>query len=173
MTTTRSLAGAARATRRRAALGVDPDGPPPACALCGESRLSALHAREGHHLAGRVNDPNLTVILCFNCHSAAHETMRVADVPLRDPRPLGGPDAPTMVDRLAALLASVGAFLVDLGERLGEWAGWLRDAVAALDAAVPAWRDAVAAVPGPLGIAGSVPVPEITASGPTTIGDGE
>ncbi len=171
--TTRPLVAAARAARRRTALGVDPDGPPPACALCGETRLFALHTREGHHIAGRVNDPNLNVTLCMNCHSDVHETMRVTGVPLRDPRPLGGPDAPTMLDRLAALLASVGGFLVDLGERFGGWAGWLLAAVAALDAAVPAWRETIAAVPGPPGVGGSAPVPGFTASGPTTIGERE
>ncbi len=180
MTTTRPLAGAARAARRRAALGVDPDSPPPACARCGEARLFALHAREGHHVAGRVNDPSLTVVLCLNCHAAAHETMRVAGVPLRDPRPPRwaasthdvGPPPPTMLDRLAALLASVGGFLVDLGERFGDWAGWLLGAVAALDAAVPTWRETVAAVPGPPGVGGQRRYPAYPASDPPTVEEG-
>lgn len=57
--------------RRRLAAGA-------ACALCGEADPEVIANRpanlvpasvlEVHHVGGRVNDPDLTVVLCLNCH---------------------------------------------------------------------------------------------------------
>ena len=137
-----------RIHRRLTALGVGPDDPAPSCALCGEDRLPALHVRTGHHVAGRRNDPDLTVPLCLNCHAAQHESMLTGGVQLRDDTT---PTA-TMLDRLARMLGGAGVFLLALGARLVEWAAYLLTLVAALDSAVPEWRQASAGVPGPEGI---------------------
>lgn len=145
-------AGAELRTRKRlAAIGADPDdegASPPVCTLCGETRLFTLHARQGHHIAGRVNDPDLTAPLCLNCHAEQTEQHRRVGVQLRD-----DPDLPpTLLDRLTAMLAGAGVFLRELGDRLVGWADYLRRLVSALDRALPGWREAIAGVPGPPGI---------------------
>lgn len=152
------LRSANRDRRRLTTLGVDsddPDTPSPVCAMCGEDRLFALHARQGHHIAGRVNDPDLTAVLCLNCHAEQTEAHRQVGVRLRDDPAV----PPIMLDRLAATLAGAGVFLAELGDRLVEWADYLRRLVTALDEKVPGWRDAVASVPGPSGITGPTVVP--------------
>jgi len=145
-------AGAGLRTRKRlAAVGVDPDdeeAPPPACTLCGETRLFTLNARRGHHVAGRVNDPDLTATLCLNCHADQTEQHRRVGVQLRD-----DPGLPaTGLDRLMATLAGAGVFVVELGGKLIKWADYLRRLVAVLDRALPGWREAVVGIPGPPGI---------------------
>lgn len=154
------LGQARRGRRRLDALGADPDADPddggPACALCAESRLFALHVKIGHHVAGRRNDPDLTVPLCLNCHAEQTEAHRRVGLPLRD----SVDPPPTLLDRLAALLAGAGVFLTELGERMVAWADVLRQLVAALDQGAAGWRDVIASVPGPPGIT-IPPVPEI------------
>lgn len=145
------IASVGRARRRLAALGVDPDSEAaarPACVLCGESRLFTLNARDGHHVAGRVNDPALTATVCLNCHAEQTERHRQVGVRLRDLPAT----PPTMLDRLTALLAGLGVFLVEAGSRLVEWADYLRRMITVLDRDVAGWRAAVSGVPGPRGV---------------------
>lgn len=159
------LGQAVRTRRRQVTLGVDPDNidaPAPACVICGERRLFALHTKIGHHIAGRRNDPNLTATLCLNCHAEQTEDHRQVGVPLRD----NAEPPPTLLDRLAALLAGAGVFLTELGGRLVEWADVVHAHIAELDRQLPTWRDAVASIPGPPGIS-IPPVPAMTASEPT------
>jgi len=118
------------------------------CVLCDESRLFALHVRQGHHVAGRRNDPDLTVTLCLNCHAEQTEAHRSVGLPLRD----SVDPPPTLLDRLAALLAGAGVFLTELGERMVAWADVLRQLVTALDQGAAGWRDAVGSIPGPGGV---------------------
>jgi len=148
--TTNPLRTANRSRRRALTVGGDPDGtgPGPVCVLCGESRLFALHTRQGHHVAGRHNDPELTVPLCLNCHAAQTEAHRRVGVRLRDD-PV---NPPTMVDRLAETLAGASVFLLGLGSRLGDWAVYLRAVVTTLDDQQPGWRDKVGSIPGPVGV---------------------
>jgi len=164
------VTSALRTGRRLAAVGVDPDAEDaalPVCVLCGEGRLFALHAREGHHVAGRVNDPELTAVVCLNCHACQTEDHRRVGVRLRD-----DPAAPPiLLDRLAEMLAGAGVFLRELGDRMVEWADYLRRLVPTLDGQQSGWRDAVASVPGPRGIGvptvvppPSGPVPDLPAS---------
>jgi len=150
MVTTSPLRTANRSRRRALTVGGDPDGtgPGPMCVLCGESRLFALHTRQGHHVAGRRNDPDLTVPLCLNCHAAQTEAHRRVGVRLRDD-PV---NPPTMVNRLAETLAGASVFLLDLGSRLGDWAIYLRAVVTTLDDQQPGWRDTVGSIPGPVGV---------------------
>lgn len=109
------------------------------CALCGETRQAALHNRVGHHVAGRRND-SLTVPVCMNCHAAQHENMATAGVVLTN-------SAPIMLDGLMALLGSLGAFLIDAGERLIAYAEALLQLIARLDASLPTWRTLDAGCP--------------------------
>ncbi len=86
-----------RSRRRHARFG---DGPHN-CILCGCSDPVALidktpdwleHHRipktifEQHHLAGRHHDPELTVLICRNCHAEATEGLLQAGVSMRPER---------------------------------------------------------------------------------------
>ncbi len=105
---------AARLQRRLDRLGESPG-----CVLCGESNPAVLDKVEGHHVVNRVNDPELTVVLCANCHRAQTESLAAAGVPTRYPEP------PTALERLVAVLAGLAAFLLNVGATLREWARWL------------------------------------------------
>ncbi len=162
MVTTSPLRTLNRSRRRMLAIGGDPgdDGLGPVCVLCGERRLFALHTREGHHVAGRVNDPELTAVVCLNCHSCQTEAHRRVGVRLRDDPVV----PPTLLDRSAEMLAGSGVFLRELGGRMAEWADYLRAVVATLDDQQPGWRDAVGSIPGPVGV--TVPTMVPPAPGP-------
>jgi hypothetical protein len=59
-----------------------------ACVICGEQNPPALRRvprslLERHHLAGRANDPGLTVVLCLNHHALLSEAQRDSGVDLR------------------------------------------------------------------------------------------
>lgn len=125
--------------------------------------MFTLNARTGHHVAGRVNDPDLTTVVCLNCHAHQTERHRRVGVRLRDDPVV----PPTLLDRLAAMLAGAGVFLRELGDRLVEWADYLRRLVPALDEMVPGWRDAVTSVPGPVGITVPTMTPPPTGSVPS------
>lgn len=171
------LKSALRTGRRLAAVGVDPDAEdasPPVCVLCGEGRLFALHARQGHHIAGRVSDPELTAVVCLNCHACQTEQHRQVGVRLRDDPMV----PPTLLDRLAEMLAGAGVFLRELGDRLVEWADYLRRLVPTLDWLVPGWREKTMSVPGPRGVhvpkmipPGPVPTLPVSAGGASEDGD--
>jgi len=142
------LRTANRSRRRILAVGGDPgddDSPCPVCVLCGERRVFALHTLQGHHVAGRVNDPELTAVVCLNCHACQTEDHRRVGVRLRDDPAV----PPTLLDRLAETLAGAGVFLRELGDRLTEWAYYLRRLMPALDGLVPGWREEIMSVPGP------------------------
>jgi hypothetical protein len=79
------------------------------CLLC------SAPADEEHHLAGKTADPVLTVSLCAPCHRRIHREMEDAGVQLDTQQR-------TVLGRLEVFLRSLGAFLVDLGERLLAWA---------------------------------------------------
>jgi len=152
------VTSALRTSRRLTAVGVDPDAEdaaPPVCVLCGETRMFTLHARAGHHVAGRVNDPGLTAVVCLNCHADQTEQHRQVGVRLRDDPVV----PPTLLDMLAGMLAGAGVFLRELGDRMVEWAIYLRVVVSTLDDQQPGWRETVGSVPGPVGITVPTMVP--------------
>lgn len=152
------MRSANRTRRRMLAVGGDPDADdasPPVCIFCGEDRMFTLNARDGHHVAGRVNDPDLTAVVCLNCHACQTEAHRRVGVRLRDDPVV----PPTLLDRLAAMLAGAGVFLRELGDRLVEWADYLRRLVPILDWLVPGWREEIMSVPGPVGITVPMTVP--------------
>lgn len=122
----------ARAARRERRLGPDA-----ACIICGTKTPEALTLvkrmmLEAHHVAGRAHDDALTVPVCLNCHRVLTEGQNAAGV---DFAPQG-----TKLERLAAILHALGAFLCQLGESVQAWAGWLWEHIAGLDRDYPDWR---------------------------------
>ena len=112
---------AARQQKRIDRLGEDAK-----CVLCGENNLAVLDYRQGHHVANRVNNPDMTVVLCANHHRAETEALAAAGVPTRYASP------PMPLERLAAVLAGVAAFLLSVGAALRDWARWLNELQARL-----------------------------------------
>lgn len=105
---------AARLQRR-----LDRLGDSPACVLCGESNPAVLDKVEGHHVVNRANDAGLTVVLCANCHRAQTESLAATGVPTKYAEPAWP------LERLAAVLAGLAAFLLNTGATLREWSRWL------------------------------------------------
>ena len=70
----------ARAARRKTELRERLGAGRPACIYCGHAELVALrrvshkHLLE-HHVLGRNHDPDLTVLVCLNCHALVHDEM--------------------------------------------------------------------------------------------------
>ena len=72
---------ARRKVRRVSKLGSES----PTCLYCGCSEVALLRKvtkkfLEAHHLLGESHDPNLTALLCRNCHYLATENLLRADV---------------------------------------------------------------------------------------------
>src|SRR5260370_448753 len=62
----------------------------PVC-ICGYSNPCSLRPvkrslLENHHLFGKANDPEATLILCRNCHGEITEANRDAGISMRKPR---------------------------------------------------------------------------------------
>ncbi|HVB57143.1 MAG TPA: hypothetical protein VNE63_12025 [Candidatus Acidoferrales bacterium] len=60
----------------------------PVCFYCGYAEPVALRSIPiksfpEHHVLGRNHDPDLTVLVCLNCHALAHEKLTDAEVDLR------------------------------------------------------------------------------------------
>jgi hypothetical protein len=62
------------------------------CLLCGQDDLEALtrvqrpSVLELHHVVGRANDRELTVVVCLNCHRRLTEGLECAGVSMSEPR---------------------------------------------------------------------------------------
>ncbi|MDP9026846.1 MAG: hypothetical protein M3N46_04725 [Actinomycetota bacterium] len=126
---------AARERRRRDRIGNT------ACQLCGEADPDVLDRLDGHHVANRINDHAMTVVLCSNCHRRQTAALKAAGVPNRYS------DGPNGLDRVSAILAGVGIFLAYLAATFAECARWLdehqRRLVAAgldMDELLPTWN---------------------------------
>ena len=79
------IASAVRQAKRARRIGTDA-----ACVLCGyctpESLLRVDRTLlERHHVAGRANDADLTVVVCRNCHGELTEQCRDAGVSMEVP----------------------------------------------------------------------------------------
>ncbi|MFN8675492.1 MAG: hypothetical protein U0Z70_03850 [Thermomicrobiales bacterium] len=112
-------------------------GPNAACVLCGYRNPEALLQRpcallEAHHVCARANDPELTVILCRNCHAEVTERQRIAGVSFGTPA--------TLLHQLLAALVSLAVFLLDLGQRMQTWTVALQAFLVRLDQELPTWR---------------------------------
>ncbi len=122
----------ARNARRERRLGADAR-----CFLCGFAKPAAIftaHRKvlEKHHVVGRANDPELTVILCLNCHAVMTEEYRAHGVSMRPG---------DILERVIAILRACSAFLPAVGDTCFRLATELQRFLAALDAKYPGWRD--------------------------------
>jgi hypothetical protein len=78
-----------RAARRKAELCERLGSERPACIYCGYAEIAALRRvphkyLRKHHVLGRNHDPDLTVLVCLNCHALLHEDLLPdAEVDLR------------------------------------------------------------------------------------------
>jgi hypothetical protein len=113
-----------------------------ACVICGERERAALRKAsrgliEFHHLAARVNDPELGIYLCLTHHRILTEQMRDAGVRLDD-------DEREFLERLRDVLVGIGLALVMIGEALLNWAHGLSGEVGRLDRCSPGWRGVAA-----------------------------
>jgi hypothetical protein len=129
------IANDGRAQRRKHALGPDA-----ACALCGERTPEALSRvgrtiLEEHHGAGRANDPDLTVVLCRNCHARVTEDQRRLGVDLRHDLQR------TVPELIEGALLSLAAFDRARAEAAARLARRLREHESWLDRECPGWRD--------------------------------
>lgn len=123
---------AAREARRRKLLGPDAS-----CALCGVRWLEMLRNAcagllEKHHVLGRAHDPELTIVLCHNCHTRATEAQRRGEVPMK-------PQS-NVIDRAIAALKSLEAFLEAALDALARWIADLEGFLKFLDTKFPSWR---------------------------------
>lgn len=122
----------ARNARRGRALG-----PSAACLFCDYRNPHGLvrtnrSLLEAHHVCGKANDADLTVVLCRNCHAEVTEGQRTAGVSFGTP--------PTLLHQFLAALASLAVFLLDLGKRVLVWVGALERFLERLDRELPMWR---------------------------------
>ncbi len=105
------------------------------CLLCGIANPAVLRTSilDEHHPLSRRIAPDLTVVLCRNCHDLVHEDLRDHGVDLRQP-------AGSILEQIVLLLTAAGTFLAHLGHTLTEWARALNQLIPALDQAHPGWR---------------------------------
>ena len=99
----------------------------PVCAKCGYSQqprcLKAVKKSllETHHIFGKANDPEATVILCRNCHGEITESNRDAGISMRKPPNLIQ-KVITYVSCLEVLFVTLAAACGRIVEELADWA---------------------------------------------------
>lgn len=108
----------------------------PACVRCGFSKPEALTLKsrswlEMHHVFVKANDPRTTAPLCLNCHREVTDANYAAGA--MQP-------ASTCLERFQRMLQALGSFLVELGDRLLEWANEVGSFITGLDNVFPGWR---------------------------------
>lgn len=111
-----------------------------ACVLCGERDAELLTTQpaaivEEHHVAGHVNDPDLTVTLCLNCHRKMSARMPGYGVPLDRSAQL------TRLERTVGLLRGLAVFFEQLAPALMRSAHQLEQTAIDLDNHDASWRD--------------------------------
>ena len=127
------LGPSARRHRQRQRLGPDAR-----CIGCGASDPTVLiqvrrKSFEFHHPLGEAHVPDLTVIVCRNCH-AIFSARQVDDgVPLTSQS--------TVLERILAAFEALISFLPALAENLTELVDRGRAFLAGLDRAYPEWRN--------------------------------
>ena len=110
-------------------------GPDARCVMCGETaglmqvRRSIL---EQHHVAGEAHEPELTIVVCRNCHARFSAAQQDDGVPLTP--------QPSVLEQVIAATKGIGSALRVIGDgllRLGDRAD---GEITRLDAAFPDWR---------------------------------
>lgn len=79
------------------------------CVLCSDP------AEEEHHVVGKKIDAELIVDLCRACHRTIHRDMEETGVQLDTEQHIS-------LQRLVVFLRALGAFFIQVGERLLAWA---------------------------------------------------
>ena len=126
------ISTAIRRQRRQVRLGEGPR----ICILCGCSDPIALIPKtanwlrkhgipqtllQQHHSAGQHHDPELTVLICRNCHAILHEGLLQAGVNMRpEPEP---------ILRVATMLDALALFFKMLAAALSKWAELLKSSL--------------------------------------------
>ena len=112
-------------------------GPDARCVRCGETNPECLmpvgrSILEQHHVAGEAHEPELTIVVCRNCHALFSAAQQDDGVPLTP--------QPTVLERVIAATKATGSTLRVIGEgllRLGDRGDGV---ITRLDAAFPDWR---------------------------------
>lgn len=95
------------------------------CVLCLERDPEVLGLRpdpsvlEVHHIAGAANDPQLTVVLCLNCHQRMSARMPAYGVELDRSQKR------STAEKVVSLLRGLAVFFELLAKSLMAWAGKL------------------------------------------------
>jgi hypothetical protein len=97
-------------------------------------KRAARSLLEEHHLAGRVNDADMTVILCLNCHRRLTSQQRSLGVELDRGRQR------VDIEKAISVLCGLAQFFDMLARWLMMWAERLTAHVERLDADFPGWR---------------------------------
>ena len=115
-------------------------GPNSRCLLCGrDDPLTLLRVDrsllDAHHPLGRKRMPELTVLLCRNCHAIETERMRDARIPLDE-------DAErSVVEVVEIVLRAAAVFLRSLADAFDQFADRLPRLIVELDRRFPGWRE--------------------------------
>jgi hypothetical protein len=107
------------------------------CCICGYANPTALVLAgrtllENHHAAGKVHDPKPTVPICRNCHAELTAGLLDAGADMRK--------QPTVLERLAIILLSLGTLFVALGEAMYRYADDILRLVDSLNEHFKNWR---------------------------------
>jgi hypothetical protein len=112
------------------------------CSWCGATEgLTYFDPFHDHHVAGRANDPVLTMRLCPSCHAAANQMLRTHEVDLDHD------GERSILEVIAAVIIGIALVLWTFAKRLFHWAAQLTVFAAALDEQFPGWRAMAEAMP--------------------------
>jgi hypothetical protein len=132
----------ARRARQRRRLGPDA-----ACILCGvpdPEQLTTMRRTllEEHHLAGRANDEQATVVVCLNHHAVLSNGQRDAGVfdPTIGPGLFDADTAGSLLGRVVNALRSLAVFTHQLTGLFGRLADLLEHLGERLDDTCSGWR---------------------------------
>src|SRR5579862_1394827 len=89
------------------------------CTFCGSTKRL-----EKHHVCGKKNEPDCTILLCHRCHDEEHERLRDAGVSMQRPE--------TLFEFVGNALLAFGEHLKLAAEYLIKWGIALLDAASKL-----------------------------------------
>lgn len=108
------------------------------CARCGERDPVAFNEvrvrfLDAHHVCGRKQEPELTILLCASCHRKLGLLLTELGLDATEPE--------TLLHRIRNILLGLSTFFGDLADQLGHWAQELHELILQLDEMVPEWRE--------------------------------